>query len=117
MFKKFFNALILLPLALVIIAIAVANRHIVRLVLDPLSPDAPLFALEAPFFVYLFAAMLVGVLLGGIGMWFGQRKWRRAAQLRSREAHEWRREAERLGKEATSRTGMTANQPDALPSP
>lgn len=115
MLKKLINLLILVPLTVFIIAVAVANRHVVQLALDPLSPEAPLYAIEGPFFVFLFAALLVGVLLGGIGMWFGQRKWRRAAQQRSREAVEWRREAERLGREAAR---LVDHQPprEALPS-
>ncbi len=116
MLKKLINLLFLIPLTLIIIALAVANRHVVRLVLDPLSPEAPLYALEAPFFIFLFVALLAGVLLGGIGMWFGQRKWRSAAQLRSREAIEWRREAERLGREATAYVDHSPER-DALPSP
>ncbi len=116
MLKKIFNTLLLIPLTLVIVALAVANRHDVRLVLDPISPDTPLYALNAPFFVFLFGALLLGVLLGGIGMWLGQHKWRRAAQQRSREAREWRREAERLGREVTD-TAQTYKSQDALPAP
>ena len=115
MLKKIINFLFLVPLTLIVIALAVANRHQVRLVLDPLSPENPLYALEAPFFVFLFAILLFGVLLGGMGMWFGQRKWRRAAQARSREAIEWRREAERLGREA-SQYVHDAGKREALPS-
>lgn len=106
MFKTLFNILFLLPLSLVLVALAVANRHQVQFVLDPLSPTQPIFSLEAPFFIYLFTALLVGVLLGGFGMWFGQRKWRRAAQLRAREAREWRREAERLGREVAAQPAL-----------
>lgn len=117
MFKKFFNAIILLPLTLIVVAIAVANRHVVRLVLDPISPQSPMFVLDAPFFMFLFGALAFGVLLGGLGMWFGQRKWRRAAHSRSREAHEWRREAERLGREVSHSSPMNGTAPDALPAP
>ncbi len=113
MFKSFVKWLFLLPLALLLTVLAVANRHQVKFVVDPLSPEQPWFSFELPFFLYLFVALLVGVLLGGIGMWFGQRKWRRAAQMRSREAHEWRREAERLGKEVTLHT--SAEEKLALP--
>lgn len=111
MFKKFLNSLILIPVIFIVVALAVANRHVVRLVLDPLSPENPMAALEAPFFIYMFAALLVGVLLGGTATWFTQRKWRKAARQRSMEAHEWRREAERLGREAARQ------QQDALPAP
>lgn len=111
MFSRLLWLVFVFPLAVAFIALAVSNRHIVRLVLDPLSPDNPALALEGPFFIYLFAALLVGVVIGGIAVWFGQRKWRKAAHLRSHEAHEWRREAERLSRE------MTTPQAEALPSP
>lgn len=110
MFKKVLNSLILIPVIFIVVALAVANRHVVRFVLDPLSPENPIAALEAPFFIYLLAALLVGVLLGGSATWFTQRKWRKAARQRSVEAHEWRREAERLGREASRQ------HQDALPS-
>lgn len=115
MFKKLLNFLLLVPLTIAIITLAVANRHDATLVLDPLSPAQPMMSLQGPFFIFLFAALLTGILLGGIGMWFGQRKWRKAAQLRSREAHEWRREAERLGREATHYI-ESGKGPEALPS-
>ncbi len=111
MLKKLINLLFFIPLAGIIIAIAVANRHIVRLTLDPISPEAPLLAIDAPFFVFLFGALLMGVLIGGIAAWAGQGKWRNAAKLRSHEAQEWRKEAERLSRE------LATNSPSALPAP
>lgn len=111
MLKKFLKALIIIPISLVLIALAVGNRHVVRLALDPFTPDNPVIALDAPFFVYLFAALLIGILLGGIAAWMGQSKWRKAARQRSQEAIEWRKEAERLSRELTRRPT------DALPAP
>lgn len=110
MIKKLLNTLILIPIIFIAVALAVANRHVVRLVLDPISPETPIAALEAPFFVYLFAALTFGVVLGGLATYFTQRKWRKAARQRSVEAREWRREAERLGRE------MANKHRDALPS-
>ncbi len=106
---------VVFPLAIIFVSLAVSNRHDVRLILDPLSPDNPSFAIEGPFFIYLFAVLLIGILIGGIAVWFGQRKWRRAAHLRSTEAHEWRREAERLSREV--RHDIPSRQDNALPAP
>lgn len=111
MLKKLFNVIFFLPIAVIIIALAVANRHVVRLALDPISPKEPILALDAPFFIFLFGALIVGVLLGGIATWTGQRKWRNAAKQRSHEAQEWRKEAERLSRE------LATNVPSALPAP
>jgi uncharacterized membrane protein YciS (DUF1049 family) len=118
--KKLLNSLILIPVIFIAVALGVANRHLVKLVLDPISPEAPIAALEAPFFVYLFAALALGVVLGGIATWFSQRKWRKAARQRSLEAIEWRREAERLGREMAAgretATQIDGRQQAALPS-
>jgi hypothetical protein len=80
------------------IAFAVANRHPVRFMLDPLSgPDGSLFV-EAPMFFYLFGALLVGFLLGGLATWTSQGRWRRAARVRADEVSRLKRETERLNR-------------------
>ncbi len=111
MLKRFFKFLLIVPISVLLIVLAVGNRHVVRLGLDPLSPENPVLALDAPFFVYLFGALMIGVLLGGVASWFGQGKWRKAARQRSFEAQEWRKEAERLSRE------MASQSRNALPSP
>jgi uncharacterized integral membrane protein len=85
--------------AVVLIALAVANRHAVRLVLDPFTPEAPVISLELPFYAYLLAMMIAGVLLGGAATWISQGKWRRLVRVRTHEALRWKGEAERLMRE------------------
>lgn len=114
LFGRLIWLLVVFPFAVLFITLAVSNRHNVQLVLDPLSPSNPSIALEGPFFIYLFAVLLIGILIGGVAVWFGQRKWREAAQKRSHEAHEWRREAERLSREITHDMGQSR---EALPQP
>jgi len=104
--------MVIFPLSLIFIFLAVSNRHMVRLVLDPISPENPSAAIEGPFFIYLFAVLILGILIGGIAVWFDQRKWRQAAHVRSNEAHEWRREAERLSREM--RDEISSEQRDSL---
>ena len=58
--RRLFRAIWALPLAFLLVMLSVANRHDVRLVLDPISPEAPRFLLEAPLYVYLFAALMIG---------------------------------------------------------
>lgn len=93
---KVLKALILIPLAIVIIALAVANRQIVTFSLDPFSHEAPAFSLVMPLFVLMFAALLVGVVLGGVASWVVQGKHRRAAKASRREVDRLRNEADRL---------------------
>lgn len=110
--KRILTWLFWAPLAVILILIAVANRHLVVFSLDPLSRSDPLFAVELPMFVLLFAAILAGLLIGGAASWINQRKWRRAAREGLSEAAHWRRQATR------SRPEPRADQ-DALrlPSP
>ena len=53
------------PVAAVLVTLAVANRHPVRLVLDPFRPETPVLSLELPFYAYLFIVLMTGVILGG----------------------------------------------------
>jgi len=85
-------------LAVAAVAFAVANRHLVRFMLDPLSgPQSSVFV-EVPLFVCLFAAVIVGFLLGASATWVNQGRWRRAARQRGTEVYELKREAERLNR-------------------
>ena len=64
---RFLKALILLPVAILIVLLAVANRAPVTLSLDPFSQDAPEFATQLPLFAVIFAAVMLGVVIGGVG--------------------------------------------------
>jgi len=88
-----------LPAAAILVTLAVANRHAVRLVLDPFRPEAPVLSLELPFYAYLFIVLVTGVVLGGIATWSTQSKWRRTARSRALEAMRWQAEADRLSRE------------------
>lgn len=80
------------------VAFAVANRQVVPFMLDPLSgPQGPVFV-EAPLFVYLFVALLLGFILGAFVAWISQGRWRRAAKQRSDEVYRLKRETERLNR-------------------
>jgi len=111
---RFLRRLLLLAVAVVLIALIVANRHDALLALDPFKPDNPAITVEAPMFVLLFAALLLGVVLGGIGAWMGQGKWRALARQRTKETFRLRRDRERLLREmqGTQETGsgLTAGQ-------
>jgi hypothetical protein len=91
--------LIAFPVAVLLVTLAVANRHAVRLVLDPFRPEAPVLSLMLPFYVYIFVALVLGVLAGGAAVWLGQGRWRRSARVRAQEASRWHAEADRLARE------------------
>ncbi len=99
MLKKIIWLLVAFPAAVLVVTLAVANRHIVRLVLDPFEPQAPIIFLELPFFAYLFAALIAGIVLGGVATWMSQSKWRRMAREHLQESLRWKAEADRLARE------------------
>ncbi len=90
----FFRLLILAPVAVVVVLLAVANRDPVTIALDPTGGTA--FVVTVPLFVALLAAMMGGILIGGVACWLGQGKHRKAARLACREAEQAKAEAERL---------------------
>lgn len=94
--------IVLVPAALILIAVSIANRSPVTFSLDPFNAADPAIAVEAPLFWFLFAAIAFGILAGGLATWFGQAKWRRAARLEHAEAVRLRRETERRAPPAPS---------------
>jgi len=88
-----------IPVGILLVALAIANRHKVPLILDPFQPEQPMLSLELPFFAYLFGALVLGVILGGIAAWMSQGRYRKAARTETREAAKWRHEADRLARE------------------
>ena len=99
MLKRIILLLVSFPVALLLITLAIANRHEVRMVLDPFRPEAPVISLSLPFFYYLFGALLIGVIAGGTAVWLNQGHWRHTARHRTQEARRWHAEADRLTRE------------------
>jgi len=88
--RKFFTALVLIPLGLIFIIFAVANRHLVIVSFDPFNSTDPSVAIRMPLFVVIIAAAIAGVAAGGTATWFRQRHWRRAARQHEAEARQAR---------------------------
>ncbi len=117
--KRVLMILIAFPLAVILTGLAVANRQLVALNLDPLRPESPALApLQLPFFAYLLGALILGVAIGGLATWMSQSKFRRMARVRTVEATRWQREADRLTRErddiVTSTGGGTTAGRSAL---
>jgi uncharacterized integral membrane protein len=97
--RKLVLAFVVVPLGVVLIALAVVNRKPVELILNPFDGSQPTFSLSAPLFLFLLGAFALGLVIGGVATWLGQGKWRRTARKEAREAREWRHQADRLEKE------------------
>jgi uncharacterized integral membrane protein len=84
--RKLLRWLLLVPLAIVLVLLAVANRGPVTLSLDPFSREAPALAFTVPLFVALLLAVMVGVVIGGVAAGIGRMRWRYRAKRAEREA-------------------------------
>jgi uncharacterized integral membrane protein len=83
--RKIVAAIVLMPLALIIIAFAVANRHAVTVSFDPFSTTDPAASMTLPLFALIIAVLIVGVVIGGLASWLRQGKWRGSARRFERE--------------------------------
>ena len=84
--RKFISGLVLIPLGLIFIVFAVANRHLVTVSFDPFSSSDPSIFIRLPLFVVIIVVAMLGVLAGGSATWFRQRRWRRAARQHEADA-------------------------------
>jgi uncharacterized integral membrane protein len=84
--RKFFSALVAVPLGLILVVFAVANRHLVTVSFDPFNSSDPSIAVRLPLFVVIIAIAILGVIAGGVATWFRQRRWRRAARQHEADA-------------------------------
>lgn len=94
--KTFLKAVVLVPIAILAIAFAVANRQVVAISFDPFSSGDPVFVLAAPLFLLVFLLLAAGVVIGGVASWRGQGRWRVAARRSAAEAREAQAENARL---------------------
>ena len=102
MLNRFVLIAVLLPLAIVLIALAVANRGPVSFTMDPFNPGNPALSLQAPLFVLLFAALLIGLVVGGVATWLRQGRYRRLARQRAQEAEALRQASLRAPAQPTT---------------
>ena len=84
--------LLIAPFAILLVLFGVANRHSVTLLIDPVSPAAEALKVSVPLFLFFFATLAIGVVLGSATTWLAQGRHRRAERA-------FRRERDRLSDE------------------
>ena len=77
---KFLSWVVGIVIAIIAVVFAIHNHQVLTLDLWPVP-----FALTAPLFALVLAAVLVGLLLGFFFAWIGAGRWRRLARQRGRE--------------------------------
>jgi uncharacterized integral membrane protein len=105
--RKIVTAIILVPLALIIVAFAVANRQSVTVSFDPFSTNDPAATVSVPLFGLVIVVLITGVIVGGVAAWLGQGGGRRALRRLERDAAHLR------GKLAAYEA--QANEPSIIP--
>lgn len=113
MVVRFIKLLILVPVAVALVVLSVANRHSVTLALNPFRPDDQVLSISLPLFVLVFAALIVGVLIGSLVTWIAQGRYRKRARDEAHEARKWREEADKQRtrvEEITTRNLLTASK-------
>lgn len=95
MTRKVLSLIILVPLAVILIVLSVANRGAVTFALNPFNPKDDVLSVSAPFFLFLFIALIIGMIIGSFATWLNQGKYRKRARSEAREAVRWQAEAEK----------------------
>ena len=104
MLGRFVWLIVMVPVAIIVIALSVANRNVVPLTFDPFTPGNPLLTVTAPLFMYLFASLLAGLIIGSVITWLAQGRHRKAARQAAADVAMLRKEAQ--AREAALRSGQ-----------
>src|SRR5262249_26813832 len=96
MIRRIVTALILLPLAIVVISFAVANRQSVVVSFDPFDQAHPAFTRALPLYLLMLMLLIGGVLGGGVAAGLRQGKWPRPGRHADAQARELRAEVDHL---------------------
>lgn len=110
MIRKVVSLVVFVPLGVILVVLAVANRAPVSLALNPFDPADQALSVSAPFFVFLILAVMLGVLLGSVVTWFTQGKHRKKARNQSLAAQQWQAEADRQKTRAEQIAGSNLPQ-------
>jgi uncharacterized integral membrane protein len=108
--RKLLTAIVVIPVAALLLIFALANRTPATLSLDPFSPGDPAFSIELPLFLVIILSLMVGVVLGSVANWISQAHWRR-------EARHSRSELRRLEQEASDLRRAQVPASANLPAP
>ncbi|MGJ4992961.1 lipopolysaccharide assembly protein LapA domain-containing protein [Bradyrhizobium sp. HKCCYLS3077] len=113
--RKFLTVVIVLPLLVLFVIFAVANRHFVTVSFDPFNAVNPALAVSVPLFALIIAVAIAGVIAGGFATWIGQHRWRRAARRHQADAEAARAQVAQLSAAARANQGSGQSLVPAAP--
>ncbi|SRR5579871_4451267 len=85
MIRKLLRAIIMIPAAIVLAALAMANRQPITVSFDPFDAADTDFTVTVPLYVLGFTILVAGVVLGGFAAWLGQGRQRRIGRRAAAE--------------------------------
>jgi uncharacterized integral membrane protein len=115
MLRKTVTAIIVIPLLIIVVGFAVANRQAVTVSFDPFSATQPAYAVTLPLFVIIFVLLMLGVIVGGTAAWLRQSAWRRLARRLEAQAHELHGEIDLMRAKFGSEPRPESKPPLVLP--
>ena len=92
--KRILNWVVGLPIAIIGVGFAVANREWVTVSFDPINRAQPFATVNMPLWALFFAGVLFGIFIGWFVAWRGAARHRRSARdarielIRTQQAHE-----------------------------
>ena len=95
MLNRLLLIVIVVPLAIILVALSVANREPAAFTMDPFNPGNPSLTVQTPLFVLLLLALAIGMVVGSVATWLRQGRYRKLARQRSQEAEMLRQAAAR----------------------
>jgi len=78
--KQMITALIIIPIALVLIIFIIANREMMEVRFNPFDYEDSSWTIRAPAFIFLFACLGIGVVVGSLVTWISQHPYRKKAR-------------------------------------
>ncbi|MGB6119788.1 MAG: LapA family protein [Mesorhizobium sp.] len=116
MVNRIFLVVIVVPVAVILIALAVANRAPATFTIDPFNPGNPGLTLQLPLFAMLFLALALGMLVGSFATWMSQGRYRRDAKSKDKEVRSLMQEISQR-KAAQPQPQPARTSAPALPAP
>lgn len=111
MVRRILNWLVLVPIALIAVMLAVANRTPVTISLDPFGRMMSPLSITLPLFAAVLLAMIVGVVIGGAAVWWKQGRYRKRCRQAENQLVDALGEQQRLRNELQRGTEVTGGLP------
>lgn len=102
---------VLIPIAVIVVVLSVANRGDVAFSLDPIDGASSGWALHMPLFALIFASVIAGIVIGGVATWIGQGRWRHAARVERAKADRLKADVEQFRAQMAAITSTAISTP------